>query len=87
MIGSLAEDRRPEDGGLFDDEGSFCGLERVTDGMIGSSAFWVTDGMMGSLAAEDSRQPEDEGLFDDEGSFCGLERGGVAEGRKGASEE
>jgi hypothetical protein len=37
MVGSLTEDRRPEDSGLIDDEGSFCGLEGVTDGMIGSS--------------------------------------------------
>jgi hypothetical protein len=36
MVGLLAEDRRPEDCGLFDDEGSFCGLEGVTHGMIGS---------------------------------------------------
>jgi hypothetical protein len=35
MMGSLAEDRQLEDGGLLDDEGSFCGLEGVTDGMIG----------------------------------------------------
>jgi hypothetical protein len=36
MVGSLAEDRRREDSGLFDDGGSLCGLEGVTDGMIGS---------------------------------------------------